>query len=339
MSQVDALSMVARNYQAQAIIGLGSGDVLDLSKAVAALTPREDNEVCDEFSATSRGRKLICPSEVLPLALVPTTATTAATSGRCLLRDPDSEQLVPLLVRGPGPWGVGVGLQPQICIVDPKVQEKAMQYALHNLVAAAAATALVLDMRLATAHTIKATMLNESVAAGVTSARSVLSQPEYCGLDASNAAQVSGCAAADTDATAGATLSICHTLACCMRGFYFQTRPSDCPGYSDLLAALLPAVLRTVACAGSDTERHAADQLAIDILQRVDANCSDLAQWLEDRYDQHGFHGLQSEKLACRGHHAELYAIDVWNSPLLDLRPLPIWLDGAVSIIEMLRRA
>lgn len=111
------------------------------------------------------------------MAAIPSTATAAipTSSGRILLWDPGSKELVSLMVRGPGPWGVGVGLPPQMRIVDPNVLEESTgsgktatsSQAQHNLLSASAALALMLDMKLATAHTIKNKMLSESVAAGM----------------------------------------------------------------------------------------------------------------------------------------------------------------------------
>lgn len=58
------------------------------------------------------GQRHRAPGASLPLLLVPSHATVATSSGRCLLRRNDAvASLVPMAVAGPGPFGVGVGAQ------------------------------------------------------------------------------------------------------------------------------------------------------------------------------------------------------------------------------------
>lgn len=63
------------------------------------------------MSSGADGGQTLLPGASLPLLLAPTRATVAATSGRCLLRPETCSALVPLAMAGPGPYGVGVGLQ------------------------------------------------------------------------------------------------------------------------------------------------------------------------------------------------------------------------------------
>ena len=71
-----------------------------------------------------------------------------------------------------------------------------------------------------------------------------------------------------------------------------------------------------------------------------------LAEWIERRGAEMGVHGLVgtiasgkpgggSDRQAQVS--AELLALEIWNSPTLSLRPNPIWLNGADSILELLQ--
>ena len=81
-----AVAQAARECQAQAVVGIGDGGIIDLSKAAAALAPQPERIPVHEFTATRRGVRAISPETSLPFAALPTTATTAgAVDNTCLV--------------------------------------------------------------------------------------------------------------------------------------------------------------------------------------------------------------------------------------------------------------
>ena len=101
LADADFAAAQARDYQASAVVALGGDDALHLSKAVAALASQGADARCMDYATTPDGCRMVCPTEMLFVAAVPTTATSAATGGRCLLWDGKCEQLVSLMVQGP----------------------------------------------------------------------------------------------------------------------------------------------------------------------------------------------------------------------------------------------
>ena len=236
-------------------------------------------------------------------------------------------------------------------IADIQLQSAATNCQKHNFCSATAAMATIADMQCSTAHTIKASMLQESVLEGVTAARSALADPARCGLDSLLAAQVAGCASSDSDATSAANLSVCHTIASVASGYWQQQGDLTASplSYSELIAAALPLVLRTVASCGTDEERAALEVLAAAILPTSNPGGTSivaLAEWIERRGAEMGVHGLVGTIASGKPEvgnggqaqvSAELLALEIWNSPTLSLRPNPIWLNGADSILELLQ--
>jgi alcohol dehydrogenase class IV len=97
---------VARTFQAQAVVGLGGGSVLDLGKAIAALAPCGSDPM-DHLEVVGKGLPLRGPG--LPFAAVPTTAGTGAEATRNAVL---STGTVKVSLRGPQ-------LMPRLAVVDP----------------------------------------------------------------------------------------------------------------------------------------------------------------------------------------------------------------------------
>jgi len=96
----------ARAFQAQAVVALGGGSVLDLGKAIAALAP-SGSDPLDHLEVVGKGLPLSGPS--LPFAAVPTTAGTGAEATRNAVL---STGTVKVSLRGPQ-------LMPRLAVVDP----------------------------------------------------------------------------------------------------------------------------------------------------------------------------------------------------------------------------
>ncbi|MDQ8202040.1 iron-containing alcohol dehydrogenase [Pelagicoccus sp. SDUM812003] len=75
LDSVNAATEAARKSDAQAIIAIGGGSVIDTGKAVAALLPNRGN-LLDYLEGVGKGRALTLPS--LPFMAVPTTAGTGS---------------------------------------------------------------------------------------------------------------------------------------------------------------------------------------------------------------------------------------------------------------------
>jgi len=96
----------ARTFQAQAVVAVGGGSVLDLGKAIAALAP-SGSDPLDHLEVVGKGLPLSGPG--LPFAAVPTTAGTGAEATRNAVL---STGTVKVSLRGPQ-------LMPRLSVVDP----------------------------------------------------------------------------------------------------------------------------------------------------------------------------------------------------------------------------
>eukprot|EP01046_Picozoa_sp_COSAG06_P059491 COSAG06_NODE_12322_length_1395_cov_3.625000_1_plen_398_part_10 len=288
----------SRELAAQAVVGIGADGVLDAAKAASVLS-RVAHDSPAQFLG-GLGREAVPPSSQLPMVAVLTRPSLAGSSGRCLVWN--ENQLAPLRIQGDSShWGIGPGLPPTVEIVDAQHAlgsgSSTLSREQHTLVTGAAALAAIVDMRLATAHTIKADMLRDSTHSAVASIRSVLADPAHCEIDALSATRVAGMATTNTDATAYAHVPVLHALACAAAGALPPSPPDGSLPYVGLNAAFLPAVLRAVGAGGSPEEQAAVDSLAESLLLQH-SNGEDtpeaaaaapsaigLARYLDDRFE------------------------------------------------------
>ena len=374
---VDGLAREARAGGAQAVVGVGADGVLDAAKATALVTNLLDaGQSVERFlGAGLDGAAPTCSR--LPMVAVVTRPTLAGCSGRCLLWNDD--QLVPLRIAGTGSHaGIGPGLPPTVAIVDHehalgfRATRTGLTHEQHNLGVGASALAAIVDMRLATASTIKAAMLEDASAVGVTAVRSVLADPVHCAIDGLLATRVAAIACLDSDATAYAKASTIHALACAAAGALppSPARAARCLPYSSLAAAFLPAVLRAVARSGSEEERAAIASLAAEVLPSTAVGVAagggqealELAEYLESRYlelsmptvrqllqggdstaQQGGDSSTRSGEPEPQPQFvANLIAISVWNHALVrrnGARALPVWFADVDRILAVVRVA
>ncbi|CAK0855843.1 unnamed protein product [Prorocentrum cordatum] len=365
----DAVSAAARDTGAELLVGMGPGGVLDLAKAGAALAPLAASASGDAVPSTSHfllggpGAATLLPGASLPLILVPTTAAVAATSGRCLLRTgaPFAGALVPLAVAGPGPFGVGLGLQAVDVVADAALA--ARQSARGTAAAGAHALSVFADSAAAAAGTIKEEMLRDDMAAGLCSAAVALRQPADATVDALQAALAAGVAASDADANARGGLSVVHALACVLAG----ARPGL--PFGAACGALLPPVLRAWASRAeggglceAESEGEADDAeavvrslalLAEDVLpprapqraasagpQGPAAPLRRLAAFVEERCAAAGLPpGLPLAPGECLESAAALLAVRASGAAALWQRPSPGWLREPRALTGVFRAA
>ena len=367
VATVDALVREAREMGAQAVVAVGADGVIDAAKAVAVLT-RVGHESAEQFllDRNTLG-DAAPPASRLPTVAVLTRPTLTGCSGRCLLRH--HSQLVPLRVQGDsGHFDIGPGLPATVEIVDPKhalglPEGSGRTVEQETLTVGSAALASIVDMRLATAHTIKAQMLAESSAAGVSAVRAVLDNPAQTQIDALLASRAAGMAQTDVDATAYGHVPILHAMACAATGAVPPSEQEDdgAVPYSSLSAALLPAVLRAAGRSGAEAEQEALSQLAEAILdgsggehaegkRGYERSAVGLAAYLDDRsaalelprlrtllHDGATAGELEGEGLG-GPFAAELVAAAVWTSALVrqEARGLPQWcasIDDVTAIV------
>ncbi|CAE7944966.1 unnamed protein product, partial [Symbiodinium sp. KB8] len=217
----------------------GKGNAAGTNGINGALPKWPNAPVAESFllgsDAKPRASTLLAGSS-LPLLLVPTTAAIAATSGRCLLRPEGPEALVPLAIAGPGPYGVGVGLQATEVVADATVTQG--QSARGTAAAMAHAISVFVDSAAASGGTVKQQQLMDDMMTGAGSSFSALRHPEHAAVDSMEAALAAGVAASDADANARGGLSVVHTLASVLVGMRPEVPfPLAC-------RVLLPPVLR-----------------------------------------------------------------------------------------------
>ena len=383
---VDGMARDVRDDGGQAVVGVGADGVLDAAKATSLLAyVQQGGTPSSAEQFLGHGPDGAAPTcSRLPMVAVVTRPTLASASGRCLLWH--DGQLVPLRIAGTGSHlGIGPGLPPTVAIVDQLAlgfrrggsRSVGPMEEQSNLCVGASALAAIVDMRLATAGTIKALMLEEAAATGVTSIRSVLADPMHCAVDGLLATQVAAIACLDSDATAYGKVSTIHALACAAVGSLppSEARPAGCVPYSSLCCAFLPAVLRAVAANGSEAEQHAMTSLASTLLWRPrDATATeddstapaatalDLARYLEGRYAElrmpsvrqlllgrasTNVDGVQDgggggARAEGERYLANLISISVWNHALVrrnGARQLPLWFDDIDDVMAVVRRA
>jgi alcohol dehydrogenase class IV len=110
VADVMAGAEIARRCQADVVVGLGGGSVLDAAKAVAGLA-RNPGDPLEYLEVVGRGRSM--PGEPLPVVAVPTTAGTGAEVTRnAVLSVP--ERGVKVSLRSPG-------LLPRVALIDPEL--------------------------------------------------------------------------------------------------------------------------------------------------------------------------------------------------------------------------
>ncbi|CAE7517558.1 unnamed protein product, partial [Symbiodinium necroappetens] len=145
----------------------GKGNAAGTNGINGALPKWPNAPVAESFllgsDAKPRASTLLAGSS-LPLLLVPTTAAIAATSGRCLLRPEGPEALVPLAIAGPGPYGVGVGLQATEVVADATVTQG--QSARGTAAAMAHAISVFVDSAAASGGTVKQQQLMDDMMTG-----------------------------------------------------------------------------------------------------------------------------------------------------------------------------
>jgi len=332
----DQISHAANTASAQCIIGVGSGAVLDLAKAGAALAGAASQRATHEGSAAhllgSPEGFAITPGTSLLTLLVPTTACVAATSGRVLLQDAvQHHSLLPLVVAGPGPLGVGVGLQASEVLADICVTSQ--QSRTSTAAAAVHAMSTFVDGMISAAGTIKAKMLWQDMASGLTSARAALLQPDEARADAMYAALAAGSASSDADANARGCLCIIHALSCVAATAWGSI------SFPAVSAALLPPVLRALSSLACDQTTQNIQQVAAAVLREDTASLEDFAAWVERSCHAADVPRPVLAAGETKERAAAVLALRAMESPLLYHRPGPEWVYDAANLAEIYRAA
>ncbi|CAJ1374141.1 unnamed protein product [Effrenium voratum] len=322
---VDEVAPVAA--RADAVLGVGGGAVLDLAKAAAAMAPllqASDRSpsfepLTSRFLLGAEGHSLL-PGAALPVLLAPTRPTVAATSGRCLLHPEGGlSALAPLAIAGPGPFGVGVGLQALEVFQVPS--DAAKQSTRGTAAAVAHALAVFVDGAAAAGGTIKQKQLLDDMMMGVGSSFSALRQPESAQVDAFEASLQAGLAASESDANAKGDLCVIHALACILAGCRNVPFGWAC-------RVLLPPVLRAWEEEGDDPSRSLA-VLAEAMLGS--SSLARLADFLDGAFSAAGLPPLLPlDHAECPDSAATLLALCAEEAPVANQRPALV---GPVSLL------
>jgi len=281
-AQVREAVEVAEDFAPNAVVGLGAGGTLDVSKAVSAVYGRQHGrrERLREIDRILAGRgPPLEPPLALPTLLVPTTPSVASTSGRVLLlpdRNDAQMCLTPLVVAGPRAVGVGVGLQARRVVADPTITACSANAPV-TAAAAAHALSIFVDGVTSAAGTLKAKMLWDDIAEGLTSTRTALKEPSAAHIDALLATMAAGQSASDADANAYGGLSCLHELSC-IAAVSWKELP-----FASVSASLVPPMLRIWATHANEAERESLEQLAAAVLVREGCSLDELADWVSAR--------------------------------------------------------
>ncbi|CAE7316617.1 unnamed protein product [Symbiodinium sp. CCMP2592] len=319
----------------------GKGNAVGANGLNGALPKWPNAPVAESFllgsDAKPRASTLLAGSS-LPLLLVPTTAAVAATSGRCLLRPEGPEALVPLAIAGPGPYGVGVGLQATEVVADATVTQG--QSARGTAAAMAHAISVFVDSAAASGGTVKQQQLMDDMMTGAGSSFSALRHPEHAAVDSMEAALAAGVAASDADANARGGLSVVHTLASVLVGMRPEVPfPLAC-------RVLLPPVLRAWAEEVTEGNEVAAVS-AIALLSEAmlgPAPTEQSLQRLADFVDNScGNAGLPPELELDPAESPEsvavLLAANAAQAPVMSQRPAPAWVNEPQRLEAVFRAA
>lgn len=103
---IDLAAAEARDFGAQAVVGLGGGSALDMAKLVAAMAPATDGVAGYCLGAQA------FPDGALPMVLIPTTAGTGSEATRTAILT---------LASGAKVWAWGEGLRARAALLDPEL--------------------------------------------------------------------------------------------------------------------------------------------------------------------------------------------------------------------------
>lgn len=333
---VDAAVAAAQRFGADTMVGVGSGGVLDVAKGAAALVnaPVPGNGIlaASQFLFGAENGRALSPNTSVQTILVPTTAAVATMSGRSLLQDFDRHgTLFPLAIAGPGPFGVGQGLQPTEVVADPEMT--ASQSRRGSVAAAVHALSTFADGVVAATGTIKFKMLYDDMADGLTAASAALRDPDNAKVDALLAALAAGVTASDADANARGSLCLTHSLGCIAVGTWFGM------SFPAVASALLPPVLREWEDQASEEEISGLRELASHVLRKPNAGLCDLADWVDDKCafakvprPSPSFGVTPDAAAAALARHAA-------TSPILLQRPAPEWIFDVECLTRIFRGA
>lgn len=110
---IDQLAEECQDFDAEVVVGIGGGSVMDAAKALAAAIPNRAYPLIDHLEVVGSGRPL--ESSPLPVIAVPTTAGTGSEMTKNAVLDiPSAKRKVSL--RDPR-------LTPQAVIIDPNLSE------------------------------------------------------------------------------------------------------------------------------------------------------------------------------------------------------------------------
>ena len=271
----DARRAVEAARQADVVVGLGGGSVLDLAKAAGALVAADDP--MDHMEVVGKGRPL--PSTYLPVVAVPTTAGTGSeVTANAVVSSP--EHKVKVSIRGPS-------VLPTVAIVDP----------LLTVGCPPAVTASAgLDAFTQCLEPFVSPMANPLTdgfaRAGLAAAGRSLVTAYVEGDDVEARSDMALCSLLSGLALANARLGAVHGIAGVVGGVTNAPHGAVC-------AALLPAVVTVTMAAlrGRDPSSLAlprygrvADIVTGDSLSRVD----DLVQWIRETSQTLSIPGLSS---------------------------------------------
>mmetsp|Transcript_74 Transcript_74/g.198 ORF Transcript_74/g.198 Transcript_74/m.198 type:complete len:410 (+) Transcript_74:56-1285(+) len=335
---VGAAAGAAHACGANAIVGVGRGGTLDLSKASASMAAAGDQSALLQrtpvgFSSSSSSLR---SAPLLPTFLVPTTATVASNSSRVLLKDDYAGgSFVPMDAPAhsapewnPRPLG-------QEVVVDISLAAEQSDAA----IAAAGAHSLstCIDTAIATAGTAGTPLPRLwqlvwwDMTVGISSSAAAMRDPQNNRQKAHRAALCAGSLASTMDENPRATVPMVHMLACIAAGSWSNI------SFPAVVAALLPPVIRACSTHSTAAEFRALGAVSEAVVRRKGASPNDLAAWVEAHCAE-----VAKPRLAEWQDHlcaAAVLAMKAAESPLFRQPMVPPWLQDEAVLTRIFAEA
>mmetsp|Transcript_6532 Transcript_6532/g.15983 ORF Transcript_6532/g.15983 Transcript_6532/m.15983 type:complete len:410 (+) Transcript_6532:47-1276(+) len=323
---------------ANAIVGVGRGGTLDLSKASASMVAAGNQSALLERTAVgfSSSSNSVPQASVLPTFLVPTTATVASNSSRVLLKDEYAGgSFVPMNApaRSNPEWNprpLGQAVVADITLASEQSVAAIAAAGAHSL-------STCIDTAVATAGTAGTPLprlwhvLWWDMAVGISSSAAALRDPQNNNQKAHRAALCAGSLASTMDENPRATVPMVHMLACAAAGAWSSI------SFPAVVAALLPPVIRACSTHSSAAEFRALAAVSETVVRKKGASPGDLASWVEEHCA-----GVEKPRLAdwqdsrCA---AAVLAMKAAESPLLRQPHAPAWLQEEAVLTHIFAEA
>lgn len=278
VDDADAVALAGRTWNAEWVLAVGGGSVMDAAKAAACLM-RNPGSALDYLEVVGSGRPVVHPS--VPLVVIPTTAGTGSEVTRnAVLTSPAHRTKASL--RSPF-------LYPTLAVIDPEVGRAVPRPVLVGA-GLDALVQLIEPLTSRRAQPFADALCREGLRCGGAAFRRVLAQPD----DADARLHLGVAALFSGFALAHAGLGAVHGMAGVLGGHV-----SEAP-HGALCARLLPEVIvanrRRIADEPERQvwlEKRYAEAASL-LLERPAATADDLVEWARETVEAHGLPRLRA---------------------------------------------